>query len=34
MADLKNITLSDYQAAFIAERTGVMSIFPGASVFG
>lgn len=28
------ITLSDAQISFIAERTGEMTIFPGASAFG
>ncbi len=28
------VTLSDKQVAFIAERSGVMTIYPGATVFG
>lgn len=28
------VGLSDGQAAFIAERTGELTVFPGSSVFG
>lgn len=30
----KTLRLSDDRAAFIAERTGVLTIFPGQSAFG
>jgi hypothetical protein len=34
MAHNRSICLSAHQVAFIAERTGEMSIFRGATVFG
>ncbi|MEX1300294.1 MAG: hypothetical protein AB1Z38_10560 [Desulfotignum sp.] len=30
----KTLRLSDGRAAFVAERTGVLTIFPGESAFG
>lgn len=30
----KAVRLSDGQAAFIAERTGELTVFPGSSAFG
>lgn len=30
----KAVQLSDGQAAFIAERTGELTVFPGSSAFG